>query len=100
MRAWATTAAALLAGVWVGGCRVKTVTPAPGMMPAAGMLRRCERIPLSMHLQLRRYTLLRAKVWADGSTEPFEWRLSSADPGSTGGISNSVSYTHLRAHET
>jgi len=65
MRAWATTAAALLAGVWVGGCRVKTVTPAPGMMPAAGMLRRCERIPLSMHLQLRRYTLLRAKVSND-----------------------------------
>jgi len=65
MKAWASTVAALVAGVWVGGCRVKTVVPAPGVMPAAGMLRRCERIPLSMHLQLRRYTLLRAKVSND-----------------------------------
>ena len=33
-------------------------------------------------------TLVQARVWADGSAEPTGWNLSSANPGSTSGITN------------
>jgi len=57
--------AVALAAASAGGCRHETVTPMPGVLPAAGLLLRCERIRLNSHLELRRLELLRSDVSND-----------------------------------
>ena len=68
--------ACLPAMPWLGGCRHETITPAPGMMNVTGLLLRCETIPLTPHLQLRRMELLQSDV----SNDFWPWNVSRAVP--------------------